>query len=72
MDNCLFHASAALLKVVLIDTLSIKKVPFLTVPFVLVTWIGLLVAYRIDLIKINAAFITTSPTKWDLPTKGIS
>ena len=63
-------AAAALLKVVLLDTFSIKKVPLLTVPFVLVTWVGLLVAYSIDVVKINAAFVITSPSKWNLLAEG--
>jgi urea transporter len=63
-------AAAALLKVVLLDTFNIKKVPLLTVPFVLVTWTGLLFAYSIELLNINATFVITSPSKWNLLSEG--
>lgn len=62
--------AAALFQVVLKDTFNIKKIPILTVPFAVVTWIGLILAYRIEKIHLNAAFVITSPTKWNLPAEG--
>jgi urea transporter len=45
-------------------------IPVLTIPFVLITWIGLLVAYQIDVLHIDPGFVTSSPARWNLPAEG--
>lgn len=45
-------------------------VPVLTIPFVFITWIGLLVAYRTDKLYMNPDFVTSSPAQWNLPIEG--
>lgn len=61
---------AALFMKVLTNILDKWNIPVLTVPFVLITWIGLLIAYRVDLLYINPEFVISSPTMWNLPTEG--
>lgn len=61
---------AALLMVVLSKLLSKWRIPVLTIPFVVVTWIGLLAAYRFDNLYMNPNFIISSPALWNLPTEG--
>ncbi|MFJ7935877.1 urea transporter [Sporosarcina sp. NPDC096371] len=46
------------------------KIPILTFPFVVVTWIGLLAAYQVKGLKINPEFVATSPANWNLPIEG--
>jgi urea transporter len=45
-------------------------IPVLTIPFVLMTWIGLLLTYRIDGLHVNPSFVTASPTQWLIPYEG--
>jgi urea transporter len=43
------------------------KIPVLTCPFIIVTWMGLLAAYQIKSLRIDSEFVATSPAKWNLP-----
>lgn len=61
---------AALLMRVLTNILDKWNIPVLTVPFVLITWIGLLVAYRVDTLYMNPDFVISSPAMWNIPTEG--
>ena len=61
---------AALLMVVLSKLLSKWRIPVLTIPFVVVTWIGLLAAYRFDKLYMDPNFVVSSPALWNLPTEG--
>lgn len=45
-------------------------IPVLTAPFVFITWIGLLVAYRVDVLYMDPDFVISSPAMWNFPTKG--
>ncbi|MEK5038621.1 urea transporter [Sporosarcina sp. FSL K6-3457] len=46
------------------------KIPVLTFPFIVVTWLGLLAAYTIKGLHINPEFVASSPAKWNLPIEG--
>ena len=63
-------AIAALLMVILSKVLNKWRIPVLTIPFVFVTWIGLLAAYRFDNIYMDPDFVISSPALWNLPTEG--
>lgn len=45
-------------------------IPVLTAPFVVITWIGLLIAYRVDALYMDPDFVISSPAMWNIPTKG--
>lgn len=60
-------AIAAVLMKILLNTMAKWKVPVLTVPFVLATWVGLLVAYRIESLSLNPAFNAASLANWNIP-----
>lgn len=61
---------AALLMALLSKLLSKWRIPVLTIPFVVVTWIGLLAAYRFDKLYMDPNFVVSSPALWNLPTEG--
>lgn len=63
-------AIAALLMVILSKVLNKWRIPVLTIPFVFVTWIGLLAAYRFDNIYMDPDFVISSPALWNLQTEG--
>lgn len=63
-------AIAALLMIILSKVLSKWKIPVLTIPFVIVTWVGLLAAYRFDKLYMDPNFVISSPALWNLPTEG--
>lgn len=63
-------AIATFVMMALQKMLASWKIPILTYPFLLVTWIGLLITYKIDGLHINPTFVTTSPAKWNLPIEG--
>ncbi len=46
------------------------NVPVLTIPFVAITWIGLLSTYRFDMLRIDSGFVVSSPAQWNIPTEG--
>ncbi len=46
------------------------NIPVLTAPFVIITWIGLLVAYRVDALYMDPDFVISSPAMWNISTKG--
>lgn len=46
------------------------NVPVLTTPFVIITWIGLLAAYKFDTLRIDPGFVVSSPAQWNIPTEG--
>lgn len=46
------------------------QIPVLTIPFVLITWIGLRIAYRVDTLYIDPNFVISSPAMWNIPTEG--
>ncbi len=67
----LFAAAIATLSMTLLTKRFAKwGIPVLTIPFVLITWIGLLVAYQIDVLHIDPGFVTSSPARWNLPAEG--
>ena len=61
---------AAVLMFYLSKYLAKWKIPILTFPFVVVTWLGLLAAYTIKALHINPEFVASSPAKWNLPSEG--
>ncbi len=63
-------ALAAVLMIALSKRLARWKIPILTLPFIVVTWISLLIVYRIPGLHINPEFVATSPTQWNLPIEG--
>ena len=63
-------AVAALSMAMLAKWFAKLGVPVLTIPFVLITWIGLLVAYRTDVLNMDPGFVASSPARWNLPTEG--
>ena len=63
-------AVAAVLMAILSKILSKSKIPVLTIPFVFVTWVGLLIAYQFDTLYMNPNFVISSPALWNLPTEG--
>ncbi len=62
--------TAAFLMVALSKKLVRWNIPILTFPFIFVTWISLIMAYRIEIFHVNPAFVTSSPAKWALPVEG--
>lgn len=46
------------------------NIPVLTAPFIFITWLGLLFAYRSDVIFMHPDFVTSSPQMWNIPTEG--
>lgn len=46
------------------------KIPVLTTPFVVTTWIGLLITYKVTILHMSPAFVTSSPVKWNIPSEG--
>ena len=63
-------AIAALSMVMLTKWIAKWGIPILTLPFVFITWIGLLVTYRTDVLHMDPGFVTSSPARWNLPTEG--
>lgn len=63
-------AFAALLMLLLMKLLAKWNIPPLTIPFVFITWIGLLIAYRTDKLHMNPDFVISSPAMWNLPVEG--
>lgn len=63
-------AIAALLMATLTKVFAKWNIPVLTIPFVVVTWIGLLIAYRTDKLYMDPGFVISSPTMWNLPVEG--
>jgi len=61
---------AALLMALLSKLLGKWRIPVLTIPFVFITWIGLLAAYRFDAINMDPSFVISSPALWNLKTEG--
>jgi len=61
---------AALLMALLSKLLGKWRIPVLTIPFVFITWIGLLAAYRFDTINMDPSFVISSPALWNLKTEG--
>ncbi|WP_203248824.1 urea transporter [Sporosarcina beigongshangi] len=61
---------AAVLMLYLSKYLKKWGIPVLTIPFIIVTWIGLLAAYTIKGLHINPEFVASSPAKWNLPVEG--
>ncbi len=61
---------AAVLMFYLSKFLEKRRIPVLTFPFIIVTWTGLLVAYKIKGLHINPEFVASSPTQWNLPVEG--
>lgn len=45
-------------------------IPVLTAPFIIITWIGLIIAYHNDMIYMDPDFVTSSPQTWNIPTEG--
>ncbi|WP_318614436.1 urea transporter [Sporosarcina sp. YIM B06819] len=62
--------SASVLMFHLSKYLARWKIPTLTFPFVVVTWLGLLATYSIKGLHINPEFVASSPAKWNLPIEG--
>jgi urea transporter len=63
--------SAAAFLMVNLSILLIRwNIPNLALPFIFVTWISLIMAYRIDGLHVNPTFVTSFPTKWTLPVDG--
>ena len=63
-------ALAALAMKVLSKILDKVNIPVLTIPFVFITWIGLLIAYRVDTLYMDPSFVISSPAMWNIPTEG--
>lgn len=63
-------AASAYLMVHLLRIGNRWKVPVLTTPFVLTTWVGLLVTYQIKTFHLSEAFVTSSPVQWNIPSEG--
>lgn len=61
---------ASLLMKMLTSLLDKWNIPVLTIPFVFITWIGLLIAYRVDTLYMDPDFVISSPTMWNIPTEG--
>lgn len=61
---------AALAMKVLTKILDRWNIPVLTIPFVFITWIGLLIAYRVDTLYMDPSFVISSPAMWNLSTEG--
>lgn len=70
----LFAIFAAVLAAILMKgftaILDRWNIPVLTAPFIFITWIGLLIAYRSDMIYMDPDFVTSSPQMWNIPTEG--
>ncbi|WP_269050940.1 urea transporter [Sporosarcina sp. G11-34] len=66
----LFAAGSSVVMFLLSKPCTKWKIPILTVPFVGVTWIGLLISYNIKAMHINPNFVTSSPAQWNLPIEG--
>ena len=52
---------AALLMKMLTKILDKWNIPVMTFPFVVITWIGLLIAYRVDALYMDPDFVISSP-----------
>lgn len=61
---------AAILVKGFMKTLDQWHIPVLTTPFVLITWVGLLIAYRVNTISMDPNFVISSPAMWNIPTEG--
>jgi len=61
---------AALSMAVLTKWFDKWGIPILTLPFVFITWIGLLVTYRTDVLHMDPGFVISSPARWNLQTEG--
>jgi urea transporter len=67
----LFAAALAALSLKMLTKVLDKwNVPVLTIPFVFITWIGLLIAYRVDTLYMDPDFVISSPAMWNLPVEG--
>lgn len=63
-------AVAALTMKILMNIFEKWNIPVLTIPFVVITWIGLLVAYRVDVLYMDPGFVISSPAMWNIPVEG--
>jgi urea transporter len=67
----LFAAALAALSLnMLTKVLDKWNVTVLTIPFVFITWIGLLIAYRVDTRYMDPDFVISSPAMWNLRVEG--
>lgn len=67
----LFAAGLAALSMKMLTKILDKwNIPVLTIPFVIITWIGLLIAYRVDTLYMDPNFVISSPAMWNLPVEG--
>lgn len=46
------------------------NIPVLTTPFIVTTWVGLLVVYQIIIFHMSPAFVVSSPMQWNIPSEG--
>lgn len=46
------------------------NIPILTTPFIVTTWVGLLIVYQIKIIHMSPAFVVSSPVQWNIPSEG--
>lgn len=63
-------ALAALSMKLLTKVLDRWNIPALTIPFIFITWIGLLIAYRVDVLYMDPDFVISSPAMWNLSIEG--
>ena len=67
----LFAAGLAALSMKMLSKVLDKwNIPILTFPFVIITWVGLLIAYRVDKLYMDPNFVISSPAMWNLPVEG--
>ena len=63
-------ALAAITMKLLTKVLDKWNIPIMTFPFVIITWIGLLIAYRVDKLYMDPNFVISSPAMWNLAVEG--
>lgn len=67
----LFALFAAVLAAICMKVFTIIldrwHIPVLTAPFIVITWIGLIVAYNSDMIYMDPDFVTSSPQNMEYP-----
>ena len=67
----IFAAVLAALSMKMLSKILDKwNIPVMTVPFVVITWIGLLIAYRVDTLYMDPDFVISSPAMWNLAVEG--
>ncbi|MCZ2259910.1 urea transporter [Sporosarcina sp. G11-34] len=67
----LFAAGLAAISMKMLTKVLDKwNIPVLTIPFVFITWFGLLIAYRVDTLYMDPDFVISSPAMWNLPVEG--